>query len=154
MHHQSKGYQGNKETSERACGSSVFGRDPDAIMSIDRLAHSGKAMRAEFVLRDYPQIDPIDYWFDHPLCVLDEKGELAACKVSSGAPKPTGQGKARQLAEIERACDQLLGSGNRVKCADVAKTVGVKSSRVKECLENSERYELRRDGNPWYAVPK
>ena len=152
VHHQSKGYKGNQEVEERASGSGVFGRDPDAIMSIDRLAHPGKAMRAQFVLRDYPDARPIDYWFDYPLCERDVEGELADCKVASGwAASSAGGGPDRKLTMIEAAYAELAANGVRVKCADIAKVVGVKSETVRKKLEKTNRYKMEIVGRIWYA---
>ena len=149
VHHQSKGYQGNREMSERACGSSVFGRDPDAIMSIDRLNHSGNAMRAEFVLRDYPQIEPIGYWFDHPLCIRDEAGELAGCKVAYGPGKGDGaSGPGIRLSEVEAICDRLMEGRDSFNRQELSRELGgVRGDRINRILGKSGRYTYASHGN-------
>ncbi len=154
VHHQSKGYQGNKGTSERACGSNVFGRDPDAIVSIDRLNHPGNAMRAEFVLRDYPGIEPINYWFKHPLCIPDAGGELANCAIGYRKQNACATKAAEKLTTIEEACRARLEDSGKVKCAEVARTLGIKNETLVKYLERSELYSLEKDGGAWYVTRK
>lgn len=154
VHHQSKGYQGNKETSERACGSSVFGRDPDAIMSIDRLSHAGNAMRAGFVLRDYPPIKPIDYWFDHPLCVRDEAGELSDCKMAYGQGDGSGsQGSSFRVSEVDAICERLIEGRDSFNRQELAKELGgVRGEKINRILDKSGRFTHESHGNTCMVV--
>ena len=46
-HHHSKGAQGGKRSMDRASGSGVFARDPDALLDMIELAQSMKAMIKE-----------------------------------------------------------------------------------------------------------
>lgn len=88
-HHHSKGTQGKKASIDRASGSGVFARDPDAIMSMsplvcteldetekteqeqeaeDEITLMGrKAFRCTFTLREFPEHSPINCYFDYPL---------------------------------------------------------------------------------------
>ena len=56
-HHHSKGAQGAKKAMDRASGSGVFAR-------------------LESSLREFPNIKPVNFWFDYPLHRIDDKGEL------------------------------------------------------------------------------
>ncbi len=94
-HHHSKGYQGGKRAMDRASGSGVFARDPDALLDIIELRKpralsddedeedfedfdvNRSAWRMEASLREFPPIRPVNFWFEHPTHVLDTKGELA-----------------------------------------------------------------------------
>ena len=87
-HHHSKGAQGAKKAIDRASGSGVFARDPDAIIDLIELemtddirnnVRDGKASawRMEGTLREFAPFDPLDIWFDYPLHYLDKTGSLA-----------------------------------------------------------------------------
>ena len=99
-HHHSKGLQGQKAAMDRASGSGVFSRDPDAMLDMGRLdvdegtmsAHvfdgggaSDTAWRVEGTLREFPSFDPVDLWFQYPLHRADRKGQLAELDVEGSA---------------------------------------------------------------------
>lgn len=99
-HHHSKGLQGQKAAMDRASGSGVFSRDPDAMLDMGRLdvdegtmsAHvfdggdaSDTAWRIEGTLREFPSFDPVDLWFQYPLHRADRKGQLAELDVEGSA---------------------------------------------------------------------
>ncbi|MBO5537041.1 MAG: AAA family ATPase, partial [Clostridia bacterium] len=73
-HHHSKGYQGQKRSVDRASGSGVFARDPDAILDMTQLvvsdtlanyiddegaAHVRTAWRIEGTLREFAAFEPV-----------------------------------------------------------------------------------------------
>ena len=86
-HHHSKGDQTGKRVADRASGSGVFGRDPDAMLDLielepdklqRRAAKQGAtAWRMESCLREFRDIPPLDIWFEYPLHRRDETGALA-----------------------------------------------------------------------------
>lgn len=87
-HHHSKGAQGMKKAMDRASGSGVFARDPDAQLDMIQLElsddiknnvrdGSATAWRLESSLREFPNIQPINFWFEFPLHRLDDTGALA-----------------------------------------------------------------------------
>lgn len=86
-HHHSKGAQGMKKAMDRASGSGVFARDPDAQLDMIELELSddlknhvrdgnATAWRLESSLREFPNITPVNFWFEHPLHKIDTSGEL------------------------------------------------------------------------------
>ena len=86
-HHHSKGAQGAKKAMDRASGSGVFARDPDAQLDMIELELSddiknnvldgyATAWRLESSLREFPNIKPVNFWFDYPLHRIDDKGDL------------------------------------------------------------------------------
>ena len=86
-HHHSKGDQGNKDAKDRASGSGVFARDPDAQLDMIELQLDGDmkyeaeafgrtAWRLESSLREFPNIIPVDFWFDYPIHTLARPEEL------------------------------------------------------------------------------
>lgn len=77
-HHHSKGAQGMKKAMDRASGSGVFARDPDAQLDMIQLELSediennvrdggATAWRLESSLREFPNITPVNFWFEYPL---------------------------------------------------------------------------------------
>lgn len=60
VHHYSKGAQGSKKAIDRASGSGVFGRDPDAVVTLSELDETENAKR--WLSAHYEQLDPM--WRD------------------------------------------------------------------------------------------
>ena len=76
-----------KKAMDRASGSGVFARDPDAQLDIIELemteevqCHAaetkGTAWRLETSLREFPNIVPMEFWFEYPLHRVDKWEEL------------------------------------------------------------------------------
>ena len=81
VHHHSKGSQAGKRSMDRASGSGVFARDPDALLDMVELAHEADdgdrtAWRMEATLREFKQWLPVNIWFDFPVHSIDEDGDL------------------------------------------------------------------------------
>lgn len=86
VHHHSKGAQGTKRTMDRASGSGVFARDPDALLDLsplvvpdeekDTLA-GATAWRLTATLREFKEPEPINIYFRYPIHELagDEASE-------------------------------------------------------------------------------
>lgn len=84
-HHHSKGSQVNKKSMDRASGSGVFARDPDALidmleLEIDDDKETRTAWRIDGTLREFPKFEPVDVWFDYPVHYLDEENILSEIK--------------------------------------------------------------------------
>lgn len=85
-HHHSKGNQGGKRAIDRASGSGVFARDPDAILDMIELDNSAyqsseryrdcSAWRIEGTLREFPPFEPVNVFFKFPVHEVDTKGLL------------------------------------------------------------------------------
>jgi RecA-family ATPase len=95
-HHHSKGAQGAKRAMDRASGSGVFARDPDAQLDMIQLELSddlknnvrdgnATAWRLESSLREFPNIVPVNFWFEYPTHRIDNSGELDAA-YAEGSP--------------------------------------------------------------------
>ena len=107
-HHHSKGAQGGKKAMDRASGSGVFARDPDAqldvielkkplfkevetetengeVVEIEQFDTARTAWRLEASLREFPPIAPVNFYFDYPLHPVDTEGTLAAFR-PEGSP--------------------------------------------------------------------
>lgn len=86
-HHHSKGAQGAKKAMDRASGSGVFARDPDAQLDMIQLEltddlennvrdGNATAWRLESSLREFPNVRPVNFWFEYPIHRIDTSGEL------------------------------------------------------------------------------
>ena len=82
VHHHSKGSKGNVNVMDRASGSGVFARDPDALLDIEPLetafdaSEADPPFRVQGVLREFPSIKPINMWFRWPIHTVDHDGIL------------------------------------------------------------------------------
>jgi len=102
-HHHSKGSQGAKKAIDRSSGSGVFARDPDAILDLlpldvkeDTYDKAQKdisisAWRLEGTLREFPQFEPVNLWFEYPIHKEDEAGWLKFAE-AEGAVAPWKKG--------------------------------------------------------------
>ena len=88
-HHHSKGTQGAKRAIDRASGSGVFARDPDAQLDMIELEltdevqnwvaeRGATAWRLEGSLREFPNFRPVDFWFEYPIHRVDSGENLKA----------------------------------------------------------------------------
>ena len=126
-HHHSKGAQGMKKAMDRASGSGVFARDPDAQLDLIQLELSedvknnvrdgnATAWRLESSLQEFPNIEPVNMWFDYPIHRLDTAGALGTMP-AQGTPA-AGRlrnkfSKSTEVAETEfrSAYDVLSANG-------------------------------------------
>lgn len=149
-HHHSKGAQGFKKAMDRASGSGVFARDPDAQLDMIQLEASDEfindyaedvnatAWRLESSLREFPNFKPRNFWFQYPVHILDTKGELNAL-YSEGDPKGnlTKSGKRNQTPasrkeEFDRAFDILVEKDGSCDVDALAEYLGIKERTVRE----------------------
>ena len=83
-HHHSKGAQGMKRAMDRASGSGVFARDPDAQLDMIELELSedirnwvaergATAWRMESSLREFENFRPVNFWFEYPIHRVDDE---------------------------------------------------------------------------------
>lgn len=87
-HHHSKGPQGFKRAMDRASGSGVFARDPDALVDLIELNitedlrrkhthnESSTAWRMESSLREFNNFKPLNFWFEYPIHRIDDQETL------------------------------------------------------------------------------
>ncbi len=115
-HHHSKGAQGMKKAMDRASGSGVFARDPDAQLDMIELeltdevknfVRDGNATgwRLESSLREFPNIVPVNFWFEYPIHRVDSSGELKAAP-AQGTPG-AGQAKNSHCKSTEDAAEEF-----------------------------------------------
>ncbi|MBQ3704473.1 MAG: AAA family ATPase [Oscillospiraceae bacterium] len=144
-HHHSKGAQGAKRAMDRASGSGVFARDPDAQLDMIelelsdelRLLASEKGMtgwRVESSLREFPDFKPVDFWFRYPIHILDTdaaletmpaQGTAAAGRLRNKHSKSTEQAE----DEFRKAFDAQVCGGS-VSIQDMMSFLGVSDKTV------------------------
>lgn len=156
IHHHSKGAQGAKNVADRGSGSGVFARDPDALLDITeleldertRVASDGqKAFRMESVLREFPPIKPVDFWFDYPVYRFDEAGVLkhAGPKGSMEAARAASANfstREDRQEMLEAAYDAQAGLGDKVTISDIASYCGKSEKTVRRWLDESDKFKV------------
>ena len=157
-HHHSKGSQTGKRSMDRASGSGVFARDPDALLDLlelelenmneDKLQDAPidtsqcTAWRMEGTLREYPKFKPVDLWFEYPIHKVDTNGFLAMAQFDSPQQKGANVINKRKKAAKEKKKEQIVDAFN-IADAENGFTGKVEIKRVAELMEVSEK-TLRR----------
>lgn len=161
-HHHSKGSQGSKKAADRASGSGVFARDPDAQLDIIQLELTEEqksklqdqnitAWRVESSLREFPNIVPVNMWFEHPIHLVDEDGTLLksaahgsfAAARAKNSKYTTKEERRERLDRAFQAC-QAEAPGGNVKVEQIAKYLSVSDKTIRSYVkENEDRYCLQ-----------
>lgn len=139
-HHHSKGAQGTKKAMDRASGSGVFARDPDAQLDMIELELSddvknnvrdgyATAWRLESSLREFPNIKPVNFWFEYPIHKVDFKGTLdempAQGTLAAGRLKNPKSKTSNEADEEFRAAFASLNMDGKVTVKDMAEYMGL-----------------------------
>lgn len=162
-HHHSKGTQAGKRSMDRASGSGVFARDPDALIDMTELDTENidtggrTAWRIEGTLREFAPFEPINIWFDYPRHYPDTEGELTGKKVLESVPTAmqlSRKGndakqdrKQRRLDSLQTAFDlySQVGKGSRAtvngwaKLEDIAEYLQVSVKTVRSYIKEQAR---------------
>ena len=155
-HHHSKGLQGAKRAMDRASGSGVFARDPDAQLDMiqleltddmkNNLADGNEtAWRLESSLREFPNIRPVNFWFEYPIHRIDTTGELEKA-FAEGSPQAnlTKSKKYTSADERRTSIDSAFDAcnmGDPVTVKDIAQYLGLTERCVRDRLkELSDSY--------------
>lgn len=142
---------------DRASGSGVFARDADALLDViplvvrneapDAMPSKTTAWRMSGILREFPQLEPINMWFDYPIHRPDETGLLRmACEegdLSDIRAKGREEGrrartelKEERISQIRTAFSALDTGNGVVPLKDLAEYLGVSESTTKRDLKN------------------
>lgn len=159
-HHHSKGSQGFKRAMDRASGSGVFARDPDAQLDMIQLETSDEFMalnadlltstawRLESSLREFRNFKPVNFWFEYPIHRIDDKGILQK-HYADGDPKANLEksGKRKQTPEsrkeeFDAAFDINKHDDDTCKASVLAEYLGIKERTIRDRVtEFSDEYE-------------
>ena len=143
-HHHSKGAQGFKKAMDRASGSGVFARDPDAQLDMLEIepneeyvdANTDTAWQIESSLREFPNIIPKRIWFRYPLHEEEREGELKGQPIADGSRG--GRPKKVDDEKIEMYFDEYASDGY-ADAEKLAGALGVSGNTVRRY--KSKRFE-------------
>lgn len=152
-HHHSKGAQGNKRAIDRASGSGVFARDPDAQLDMIQLdlmdqGHPdgsdgiATAWRMEFSLREFKSKEPVDFWFEYPIHSVDVTGTLKeyhplgshSANLAHSPNRTTQEERKDALDSAYKQCQP----NPPVRVPQLAKIMGVSDKTVRRYLNEFE----------------
>lgn len=152
-HHHSKGAQGAKRAMDRASGSGVFARDPDAQLDMIELElteeiknfqrdGNSTAWRLESSLREFANIIPVNFWFEYPIHRVDDKGILGAMPATgtaeAGKMKNGKSKSADQAAEEFRNAYNACNISGKVTIKDLTDYLGVTDKTIYARLKKME----------------
>ena len=152
-HHHSKGAQGSKKSMDRASGSGVFARDPDAVLDMTPLVldsvpegyEDATAFRIESNLREFKNITPINIWYRYQIHLIDVTGILEdkCLEGSTGA----NLGKSAKRISPERRRQILIDAYNDcckhmniVRVKDLAASSGLTERTIREYINESDTF--------------
>ena len=164
-HHHSKGVQVGKRSMDRASGSGVFARDPDALLDMieleldDDLRASAQvameltpeeaerltAWRIDGTLREFPKFKPIDMFFNYPVHVMDSRKILTDAK-AEGTPKPKKSRKERELEkkmEIVKTYEMQKSFSDVVTVKTLAEQLQVSEKTVRRYINCIKELEVK-----------
>ena len=174
-HHFSKGAQGFKAAQDRASGSGVFARDPDALLTVTELeidsehrealyyqyGANTKGYEMSFVLREFPPQPKQNIIFDAPIHRLDDANALEGCtplyNPAAAAKKERDEKeKAQTLKALDAACLKLYQANDNkpFKRKDLETELGRAINTVKSYLNRSECWFGGSDERPVMVYPK
>ena len=159
-HHFSKGAAGKYMNAvDRASGSGVFARDPDAILAMSELkvdegtlglyladdkhehSENPSGWRMSATLREFPTPPEFDIWFDWPLHYLDTNNLLASSSDRGEAGVGNGQVKSDTRADefwTQFTMNTGISSDNAVASDDMMALLDLSESNLKRCVQNSK----------------
>ena len=161
-HHHSKGVQGAKRAMDRASGSGVFARDPDAQLDMielelsdevrNTLAETGAtAWRLESSLREFENIKPVDFWFEYPVHRLERSDTLREMP-TQGSPE-AGRMKNSRHKSAEAAAEEFRNAyqmenmdGKGVSVKDMAGHLGLAERTIRERVNKMNGEFILDDG--------
>jgi RecA-family ATPase len=156
-HHHSKGTQGGKNAQDRASGSGVFARDPDAIMDIVELEvdddfknkeadYDAPAWNVECVTREFKKPKDRKVWFKFPLHIVDTSGQLDKFypkgDIHNAVKNSPSAIKSRMKEQLPDAY-QLLDDGKGVSLEDLAQYFNVDKKTIRRWANNLDEFEVK-----------
>lgn len=115
-HHFAKGVGGDRSAIDRGAGAGTFARDPDAILTMVQLDienaddPQATAWRMEYVLREFPNKEPVSFWWKYP--IHDVRDELDDVSVVTSE---TRKEKNRRKAKEEEKKEQIINTKKAAK---------------------------------------
>lgn len=137
-HHHSKGAQGNKRAQDRASGSGVFARDPDALLDMtpimvdDELYDGRTSFKVSGILREFPMFRPFAVTYEYPIHRIDTEGFLDMAALEGTAEG--GRAKSRQVRgnkkserqeQMKLFIEEELNAGRKITTGTLAEKFGI-----------------------------
>ncbi|MBR6983897.1 MAG: AAA family ATPase [Ruminococcus sp.] len=162
-HHHSKGANQKYSNSvDRASGSGVFARDPDAILDLTQLKLDGEeikykeqvpdacqtltAWEMSGTLREFPPMAEERIWFDYPIHRSDEWNFLATAKYSGAGSKGVGKDQVAKEDASEIISDVLDGNtfdaNEAMSLDDMIESSGLSEPLIKRRTRPDSNFEL------------
>ena len=161
-HHHSKGANQKYSNSvDRASGSGVFARDPDAILDLTQLRLDGEedkyrgqvpdacptltAWEMSGTLREFPPMPEERIWFDYPVHRADEWNFLAETKYSGTGAKGVGKdqvSKEDAADEIEKVLNEEFDENAAVDLDRMVEETGLSMSVLRKRTKPSTNFEV------------
>lgn len=147
-HHHSKGAQGGKKAIDRASGSGVFARDPDAQLDMIQLELSddlsnnvrdgnATAWRMESSLREFENFKPVNFWFEYPIHRIDnsnlEKATAEGSRLSNLAKSGKRTTKDDRRGVIDTAFD-ICAENGFTRVSDLSDYTGLDEKTIRRYL--------------------
>lgn len=165
-HHHSKGGQGMKRAMDRASGSGVFARDPDAILDMIQLcvdddkdtegdALKPTAWRISGTLREFPTFEAVNVWFAYPIHKVDDTGLLAMAAEEGSLADIQAKGrvlgnqaktakKESRISKIDEAYEALsFGGKETVTVEDIANYFDVSIKTIRRDITANGKFEIK-----------
>ena len=160
-HHHSKGANSKyANAADRASGSGVFARDPDAIIDLVQLNTEGlegkykeqvpdsvneiSAWEMSSTLREFPPQRSTRLWFDFPLHRIDEWNFLAEAKYSDMGQRGMGkeQKSKEDIAEdLETLFDMMPEVNDAISREQIMSDIGITEANLKKHTKPGTNFE-------------
>lgn len=147
-HHHSKGNKSNMNAMDRASGSGVFARDPDAILDLLEVKTpldvyindpQTTAWKLEFTLREFAKPQPLYMYFTYPIHQMDDADNNIR-KANEKSEKEDKKTKPEK--KIEMFEDYVLGCEKSPTVTEAASEFGVVRNTIYAWIEKSEHVFL------------
>lgn len=160
-HHTGKGAKGDMSAIERGRGSSVWGDDPDAPLSLieifppkDEPGIDGVRafMLEDSGLREFPSIEPLHILWDYPIHRIDTEGltedwkprtnaQIAGGKGGEASGKARGEKSDGRWGEAEKKLMSIINSFGPLNFGEAAEIAGYSAKPFREHLAKSDYLE-------------
>ena len=165
-HHHSKGEQGQKTARDRASGSGVFQRDPDALLDLIELRLTPEqrrnieekydaegsplgeywtAWRVEGAIREFPPLQQTRFFFDYPLHFADDFELLTDAKAAGERQQTEKKQSTRERLKSAYAV-AYARENNGAPVGDIAEFCGVSAATIKRWASETKHYRCDSDG--------
>lgn len=155
-HHHSKGNKSNMNAMDRASGSGVFARDPDAILDLLEVKTpldvyindpQTTAWKLEFTLREFAKPQPTYMYFTYPVHMIDTENTIVQAN-----EKPEKDKKSKGEKKLEEFESYVMMCGDEAPTArEAGECFGVDPRTIYRWASKSESIEVE-DGKLIYVM--